>query len=103
MNIRLKEFEIKAIIESFTQTFMPDDNLWIFGSRADPNQRGGDIDLYVETKMDGELAFTAKLAFANLICDKIGEQKIDIVLNLRNTDYNLPIYEKALNEGVKLV
>ena len=47
MNIRLKDYEIVAITDAFKKLFLPQDHLWIFGSRVDMDKRGGDIDLYI--------------------------------------------------------
>lgn len=103
MQVRLKQFEIDAIIDAFKHNFDCDDKLWLFGSRADLSKRGGDIDLYVETKLNAELAVDARLNFVIMICDRIGEQKIDVVLNLLSGTTELPIYELAKTEGVQLV
>jgi hypothetical protein len=103
-NIRLTPFEIGAICESFRAYFEPEDHLWLFGSRVNPKARGGDIDLYIETTIsDVSTAVDKNTAFVIDLYDKIGEQKIDVVLNLLTRDYKLAIYEVAREEGVQLV
>jgi hypothetical protein len=42
--------EQDVIRNSFRQCFGGEDHLWLFGSRVNDYKRGGDIDLYVETK-----------------------------------------------------
>lgn len=101
--IRLKDIEIEAIKSAFRESFLAADNLWIFGSRVNPKARGGDIDLYVETTLKAELAVKARLKFMRLICEKIGEQKIDLVLRLLKDEVKLDIYDIARKEGVKLI
>jgi hypothetical protein len=103
-NIRLTPFEIEAICASFRKHFAPEDHLWLFGSRVNPKARGGDIDLYIETTIpDASTVVDQKTAFVIELWDKIGEQKIDVVLNLLTRDYKLAIYEVAREEGVQLV
>ncbi len=103
-NIRLTPFEIDAICKSFQAYFTPGDHLWLFGSRVNPEARGGDIDLYIETTIpDVSAAVDNNTAFVMDLYDKIGEQKIDVVLNLVTRDYKLAIYEIAREEGVLLV
>ncbi len=101
--IRLKDIEIEAIKAAFRESFLAADNLWIFGSRVNLKARGGDIDLYVETTLKAELAVKARLKFVRLICEKIGEQKIDLVLRLLKDEVKLDIYDIARKEGVKLI
>lgn len=102
-SIRLSEFEQNAIVDTFDQFFMPDDELWLFGSRADPSKKGGDIDLYVETTMqDSATALTAKIDFLVQLKKIIGDQKIDLVLRLKNSQSNLLIDKLAKETGVKL-
>lgn len=102
-NIRLTPFEIDAICTSFRTYFAAKDHLWLFGSRVNPKARGGDIDLYIETVLDASTAVDKESAFLFELYDKIGEQKIDIVLNLVTRDYKLAIYEVAREDGVQLV
>ena len=102
-NIRLKPFEIEAICTSFRTYFAPEDHLWLFGSRVNLKARGGDIDLYIETVLDASSAVDSERAFVFELYDKIGEQKIDVVLNLVTDDYKLAIYEVAREDGVQLV
>lgn len=102
--IRLSSQEVHVITESFRIHFGKDDHLWLFGSRTDPSRRGGDIDLYVETlENDTKRALHNKRAFISALWMQLGEQKIDVVLHLLSHKQNLPIYEVARNEGVKLI
>ncbi|MDF3034197.1 MAG: hypothetical protein K0R76_1151 [Alphaproteobacteria bacterium] len=48
--MRLTMTEQDVIRNSFRQCFGGEDHLWLFGSRVNDYKRGGDIDLYVETK-----------------------------------------------------
>lgn len=101
--VRLTPDEVDAICAAFRQFFAPDDHLWFFGSRANLNARGGDIDLYVETTLSAEEAVKGERSFVAELYTKIGEQKIDVVLRLLSSDFHLPIYDVARKEGVQLV
>lgn len=103
--IRLEAFQLQAILDAFNAYFLPEDSLWIFGSRTELHKRGGDIDLYIETKsINAKDAYDRETKFISEIWDKIGEQKIDIVMNLVGLDgAELPIYQVARTKGVKLV
>ena len=95
--MRLTEFEIKSIIESFWKYFKTGD-IYLFGSRVDDTQKGGDIDLYIDTQ-DSDDLFEKKLQMIRDIKSKIGEQKIDVVIS---SDKERAIEEEALKKGVKL-
>lgn len=102
--VRLSDSELDAVKKVFLQHFLPLDNLWIFGSRVDMNKKGGDIDLYIETSEKSvDAALQMRDSFLNDLEDEIGEQKIDVVLNLLNHPHHLTIYDVALNEGVKII
>lgn len=93
-----------SIKEAFNHHFAPADHLWIFGSRVDPDARGGDIDLYIETTISpSQEALNRKLAFVCELYEAIGLQKIDVVLNLVDSNFHLPLYDIAKSEGVQLV
>ena len=102
--VRMSGDDLDAIKSLFCKYFLADDELWLFGSRVDLARKGGDIDLYVETN-----ASTAKDAIEmrlNFIWDleqEIGEQKIDVVLNLLKFPHPLSIYDIAKTTGVRLV
>ena len=100
--MRLEESEVRAITQTFKSIFDPQDHVWLFGSRADDTQKGGDIDLYIQTQIPPEDVYQKRQAFVIDLWDKIGEQKIDVVVHLVNTDFYLPIYDVAQKEGIKL-
>ena len=93
--MRLTTLEQQAILDGFEKTYGQDDHLWLFGSRIDDGKRGGDIDLYIETHLSTQEAVKAKFDFLRLLQDAIGEQKIDVVLNIVALNYHLPIYDIA--------
>ena len=96
--MRLTEEEIKAIKKAFYETF-GDGEIYLFGSRVDDNQRGGDIDLYVVPtgKLDNERE--KKIEFLVKLMEYLGERKIDVVIA---KDKNRLIEQEALKNGVKL-
>ena len=103
-NVRLTKRDLQIIIDTFHKYFLPEDHLWLFGSRAKMKRRGGDIDLYIEThESDSNNASKKKWDFSWELQEKLGEQKIDVVLNMIFSNYSLPIYKIAVEKGVKLV
>jgi hypothetical protein len=102
--IRLDKNEINIITKAFLRYFDVKDHLWLFGSRADPSKRGGDLDLYIETYYDSlpEIA-EKKINFLVDLKNEMGDQKIDVVIRIMTSQDNLPIYDEAKNSGVMLV
>lgn len=102
--VRLSDQDFKSLTDCFGKYFFKQDRLWLFGSRADLTKKGGDIDLYVETHAGtAEEAIKMKLRFLSEFEEKIGEQKIDVVINLLNRPHPLPIHEIAKTKGVRIV
>ena len=102
--VRLSTNVIAAISRIFLEHFLPNDKLWLFGSRVDISKKGGDIDLYIETNIDiYDIAFDKKIAFLLNLKKEIGDQKIDVVLRIISSDHHLPIDEVAKSKGVRLV
>jgi hypothetical protein len=103
-SIRLSAFEIDSIKSSFKKVFQSEtDHLWIFGSRIDTKAKGGDIDLYIETaEEDLSKILDLKIKFLSDLEWRIGEQKIDIVVNRFKCKTSLQIYEEG-KKGVCLL
>lgn len=101
--MRISEEDKQAIVSEFKKSFGSDDRLWLFGSRVDDAKKGGDIDLYVQTHLPGEVASRQEGKFRDGMYDQIGEQRIDVVLHLVDTDFHIPIYDIAKQEGIRLV
>jgi len=102
-HIRLTPHEIESIISTFHTFFPSKDHLWLFGSRTRSKARGGDIDLYIETTISNAATANAlRASFLFELYNKIGEQKIDVVLNLLSDNLQLAIYKIAKEEGVQL-
>ena len=88
----------KTIIKKYFYQFFKDGKIYLFGSRVDDTQKGGDIDLYlVITNFDN--LFEKKLKFLSRIKRELGEQKIDVVFNTDNTRL---IEKEAIKWGIEL-
>lgn len=73
----------------------------LFGSRIDDAQRGGDIDLLVESPEDlPDPALTAARISAQ-ISRAMGGRRVDVLLKAPNLK-QLPIHDIAMQEGVIL-
>lgn len=102
--VRLSLKEMMTLELLFRKYFLPQDHLWIFGSRANLEKKGGDLDLYIETNISTlEDAVAAKMKFSVELIQQLFDGKIDIVLNTLQFPDQLPIYDIAKIEGAKLL
>jgi len=96
--MRLTSFEQKEIKKAFLEIF-EDGKIYLFGSRVDDTQRGGDIDLYLCPEKEFKDMRKKKIDFLVKLNLAIGEQKIDVVMA---RDKNRTIEQVALRDGVEL-
>lgn len=94
--MRLKLRDAEFIKQAAKFYFGKDAKVYLFGSRVFDDRKGGDIDLYIETNRKVGL-FDKKVKLLLALYEKLGEQKIDIVIN--NFTSSLYIYEVAQKEG----
>ena len=96
--MRLSQYEIECIKDLAVRHFGTDVSVYLFGSRTDDLQRGGDIDLFIR---GGNANIQTKLNFLTDLILKIGEQKIDVVLD--KPDSVNPIFLKSIFQtGIRL-
>lgn len=93
--MRIKEKEKSAILSAVGR-FDAGARVFLFGSRADDAKRGGDIDLLV---LSAAIGPDEKRRIRRMICDSIGDQKIDIIVASDLTD---PLAKVARSSGVPL-
>ncbi len=79
--MRLSNYEREAIREAVAK-FLPDARVMLYGSRTDDTKRGGDIDILILT--DQELELRTQLKIEAEIWKKIGEQKMDVLIEKPN-------------------
>ncbi len=77
--MRLSEHERQEIREAAIRHFGVAPRL--FGSRLDEHRQGGDIDLLIETRLPPEQAVRRKLDLLADLWQRLGERKIDLVLD----------------------
>jgi predicted nucleotidyltransferase len=95
--MRITEHEKNVIIDA-VKNADPDAKVWLFGSRTDDSKKGGDIDIAIfSEKINKDVM--QEIQVRRFICDKIGEQKIDIVTT---KDGKEAIFKLAMAEGIEL-
>ena len=95
--MRISEHEKTVIIEA-VKSADPNARVWLFGSRTDDNKKGGDIDIAIfSEKINHDVMQEIKVR--RLICNKIGEQKIDI---FTSSDGKEAFFRLAVAEGIEL-
>jgi predicted nucleotidyltransferase len=95
--MRISEHEKNVIIDA-VKSVDSDAKIWLFGSRTDDSKKGGDIDIAIlSEKIDKEVM--QKIQVRRFICDRIGEQKIDIVTSIQGKE---AFFRLAMSEGIQL-
>ena len=96
--MRLDNATRREIREAAHRFFGAD--VYLFGSRTDDTRRGGDIDLYIESAMSTDEAVRAQIGMLGHLYNRIGERKIDLVVNSDGSDR--AIFQEARRQGLKL-
>jgi predicted nucleotidyltransferase len=101
--MRLTPDQQSAIRSAVAETFGNTASIWLFGSRVDDNKRGGDIDLLIETRQSDVAAIVwAELSFLTKLKMKLGEQKIDVLVDYPTRHYTPAIFTIAKQTGIRL-
>lgn len=94
--MRLSLSEVESILKASNHVFGTDVKIYLFGSRIDDHEKGGDIDLFIE--YDGKNKFEKKIDFLSKLQNSIGEQKIDVVFPSASDR----LIETKAREGIEL-
>lgn len=99
--MRLTDRQSRIISETVRAALGPETRVWLFGSRVDDAERGGDIDLLVD--VDRPLANRAASAsrLAAELQLRLGDQRIDVILVDPDT-VPQPIHTIARQQGIRL-
>jgi len=81
--MRLKPQQAELLKQKI-QAYLPDAQVYLFGSRVEDAQKGGDIDILVLA--DRTLSFQEKFVVKLAFYQQFGEQKIDIVSFTRSDE-----------------
>ena len=73
----------------------------LFGSRVDDNQRGGDIDLLIESPIPIKNRVELECKLAARLYIKLGGRKVDVLIKDSLTHIK-PIHQQAIQQGVML-
>ena len=93
--MRISENE-KEVIVNAVKNIDPEAMVWLFGSRTDDGKKGGDIDIVV---LSSRVDVMGEIEIKQKIWDKIGEQKIDLVVS---KDGQQAFFKFAITEGILL-
>ena len=69
--------EYISVIKNSILEYIPEAEIFLYGSRTDDSKKGGDIDLLVKVQQEPERIIKSQIK--TQIFNKIGEQKIDII------------------------
>ena len=91
--MRLKNQEAD-IIKNTIRSFDPKAEIFLFGSRTDDSLKGGDIDILIFSE---SMNLRSKLLLKSSLFEKIGEQKIDVIIEKNHTKpFIMYILQKAI-------
>lgn len=88
--MRLSKSEIEAIKDEALASFGRNVSVYLFGSRTDDMKKGGDIDLIIKPELSKEHKyFKNKIEFLINLKNRIGDQKIDVLIAKENDRRNI--------------
>jgi len=99
--MRLSHQQIDIIKNKIASVLGPAKKIMLFGSRINDEEKGGDIDLYIETDHVQENRASIASRIAASIQISLGDRKVDILLVDPNTMIQ-PVHIKAQQEGIML-
>ncbi len=99
--MRLSPLQVKIIKKEVATLFGASANVILFGSKADPKLKGGDIDLLIKVAHKDDNLWRKALSLNSQLQQKLGEQKIDIITKY-DGQKEQDIHKESLRTGVVL-
>jgi uncharacterized protein len=96
--VRLSKYK-KEFITTFWKENFPNSKVYLFGSRTNDAQEGGDIDLLILN--DIEIDYTYKFRFLEAFWEEFGEQRVDVSI-FTFADETTPFKFIALHTAIEL-
>ena len=103
--MRITSEQIEVLSALVRRYFGYDTSIWLFGSRADDQKKGGDYDFLIETSLlDADKIIDSKVTLLTQLQNTVQfeDEKIDIIVKRRANNFDMPIYQVAMLDGVKL-
>ncbi len=97
--MRLTDFEKKTIQRAASAIFGSEAKAFLFGSRLDDALKGGDIDLYIESRR--KIVLRDKINFLSSLKWKLGDQRIDVLIDSEE-NREKSIYKTARETGIEI-
>ena len=99
--MRLTDQQVQTIKQATAEIFGTDARVWLFGSRADDNRRGGDVDLMVETTESPENPAMLAARLSARVSRSMWGRHVDVVLNAKPVPKEVN-QTTASTRGIKL-
>lgn len=99
--MRITNSQRKSISSELTRWFGTDARIWLFGSRVDDSQRGGDVDLYVEASSLPDDPLQTKISTTMALEDIFNGARVDLMIRYPGESEE-PIQAIARKTGVLL-
>ncbi|MBI3773638.1 MAG: nucleotidyltransferase domain-containing protein [Gammaproteobacteria bacterium] len=99
--MRLTQNQAEIIGNAARYMFGSTASVYLFGSRVDDAQRGGDIDLYIELPEIVPQRLEKTLRLQAELKKQLGDRKIDIIVKDAGMDEQ-PIHRVAKTQGIAL-
>jgi predicted nucleotidyltransferase len=93
-HMRISPDQARRASEIIAKQYGSDARIWLFGSRANDNQRGGDVDLYVEA----EAVDVMRKIRCKAVLTELFDLKVDLIVGVGDK----PIHRIAKTTGVRL-
>jgi predicted nucleotidyltransferase len=100
--MRLNQFQIDTIVELAKKHFGQQTTVYLFGSRTDDKQKGGDIDLLIKNMNGATLTIETKIRFLAELKTQIGDRKIDVVFDNDINRQKKNFYRSIMHHKVAL-
>ena len=98
--MRLSEHVKETLKHAALACFGHGTRLRLFGSRADENRKGGDIDLLIESPLNDPADIAKALSRClSQIYNLLGEQIVDVLIDYPGRRSCPPIFKGAQDEG----
>jgi len=99
--MRLTTEQVAVIKQKTALIFGNDAKVYLFGSRTDDEDRGGDIDLFIDLSKEIKNPVSKTIQLNGVLQQQLGMQKIDIIIHAPSYDWQ-PIHTEAKEQGILL-